>query len=119
MSDIISVLNKNNFNADKILEKWQKTSKKFGITNVDFDLIRIYSRYLDLNILSKKQQDDATRSIIQMNMTDLASILNENFASFEFSFKKAVIDEVGQRILNLAVKSIAFNIQLKIIEYDR
>lgn len=48
--DVLTRISKTDFSVDRQLKKWHAECKKAGIAYIDFELIRIYRRYVDLCI---------------------------------------------------------------------
>ena len=90
------------------------TSKKEGIGYIDFELIRVYRRFVDLNVLSEDEHDIAQKCILEMDMTELASILATHIEKFESLLLSVVDTEKGQAVLKKVTKTITNNIQLKL-----
>ena len=101
-------------NADQILRKWASVCKEEGIYYVDFDLVRVYTRFVDANALSFLDHKNARNAITEMNMSHLALILHDNFAIFKTKVLAELEEEQGQVILKACADSIFENIQLKI-----
>lgn len=116
LQDILSVLDACDYSADKQLKKWDEICKKNGILLVDFELIRIYRRFLDMNVLSHIDKEKASAEILDMNMQGLASILEEHFEAFEDSIIVRLSKEKGQEVLLDTSKTIFDNIQNKLIQ---
>lgn len=113
--DLLSIMEKRKFTSDIILKKWNLICKKNGIAYVDFELIRVYKRYLDLKILDSEKRMKAQISIIEMNMPELAVILEEELPVFMKKLDTFTENEKGQAILKLVTKSIYDNIQYKLM----
>ena len=114
ISDLLNHLLVTDFSVDKQLKKWDMLSKKYGIDFVDFELIRVYRRFVDLNLLSEKEHYLAQRYIVDMSMPKLASILAEHTNKLEVVLLSGVNAEKGQVILKNIVKTITNNIQIKL-----
>lgn len=114
ISDLLNHLLVTDFSVDKQLKKWDMLSKKYGIDVVDFELIRVYRRFVDLNLLSEKEHYLAQRYIVEMSMPKLASILAEHTNKLEVVLLSGVNAEKGQVILKNIVKTITNNIQIKL-----
>ena len=114
VSDLLKRLVISDFAVDKQLSKWDMTSKKEGIGYIDFELIRVYRRFVDLNVLSEDEHDIAQKCILEMDMTELASILATHIEKFESLLLSAVDTEKGQAVLKKVTKTITNNIQLKL-----
>lgn len=114
ISDLLNHLFITDFSVDKQLKKWDMLSKKYGIDFVDFELIRVYRRFVDLNLLSEKEHYLAQRYIVEMSMPKLASILAEHTNKLEVVLLSGVNAEKGQVILKNIVKTITNNIQIKL-----
>lgn len=112
--DLLSRLEKVDFAADKQLTKWDATSKKKGIGYIDFELIRVYRRFVDLNVLTDKEHKEARNHIMAMSMPGLASVLESNIVKFESSLLSKIDNEKGQTLLKKVTKTIITNIQLKL-----
>ena len=114
LKDALSILARTDFNADQILRKWSSVCKEEGVYYVDFDLVRVYSRFVEVNALSSDDHENARNAIIEMDMSQLALILHDNFACFEAKVLKELEKEQGQAILKACADSLFENIQLKI-----
>ena len=119
ISDLLKLLAKQDYSSDRLLKKWNEASKKHKIDYVDFELIRVYRRFVDLEILSKENHQFARYAIETMNMSGLATILNNHFAKFETQVIEAMSSELGQKILKDATKAIMKNIQMKLSQILR
>lgn len=116
LQDILNVLKIKDYNSDKLLKKWNIICKKKGIGYVDFELIRIYRRYVDMDILNEKDHNDAAFAIEKMKMSDLALILEIYFCEFKKKLNLLIEEEKGKSILKMVTKSIFTNIQIKLTE---
>ena len=114
VSDLLGRLKKSDFSSDKQLAKWDKIAKKEGIWYIDFELIRVYRRYVDLGAFSVVDHRKAQNYILAMSMTDLAFILKRNINQFESLLLAAIDNEKGQIVLKRATKTITANIQFKL-----
>ena len=101
-------------NADKQLKKWHDVCKKNGVAYIDFELIRIYRRYVVVGALAEQEHELAKNAILQMKMSDLAEILNNNFEMFQQNIYNDLSEEKGQAFLKMTSKSILKNIQFKL-----
>lgn len=117
--DLLKILSKQDYSADRLLKKWNESSKKYKIDFVDFDLIRVYRRFVDLKILSKDNHQFARYAIETMNMSGLATILNNHFSKFETEVINAMSNELGQKVLKDSTKTIMKNIQMKLSQILR
>ena len=115
--DLLTRLEKIDFAADKQLTKWDVLAKKEGIGYIDFELIRVYRRFVDLDVLTAKEHKDSKRHIMAMSMTGLASILAENIEKFESLLFSAIDNEKGQAVLKKVTKTITNNIQFKLANF--
>lgn len=113
VKDILQILSKNDFAADKILEKWHNLSQKSGVGFVDFELIRIYRRFLDMEIMNISEKESSAKAIVELNMQDLAHILGQKLPFFENKLNACVDHEKGYRYLKRITRSIYNNIQYK------
>ena len=114
VEDILARISKNDFSVDRQLKKWHAECKKAGIAYIDFELIRIYRRYVDLSILSGSDHDKCHQAILMMNMNELATILQDNLDLFSSKIVENLNQEKGQAFLKLATKSIVSNIQMRL-----
>lgn len=112
--DLLTRLNKIDFAADKQLTKWDTIAKKEGIGYIDFELIRVYRRFVDLDVLPAEDHEVAQKYIMTMEMTELASILHAHIKEFELSLLAAIDNEKGQALLRKVSKTITNNIQFKL-----
>ena len=112
--DLLTRLNKIDFAADNQLTKWDTIAKKEGIGYIDFELVRVYRRFVDLDVLPAEDHKAAQKYIMTMEMTELASILHAHIKEFESSLLAAIDNEKGQALLRKASKTITNNIQFKL-----
>ena len=112
--DLLTRLNKIDFAADKQLTKWDTIAKKEGIGYIDFELVRVYRRFVDLDVLPAEDHKAAQKYIMTMEMTELASILHAHIKEFESSLLAAIDNEKGQALQRKVSKTITNNIQFKL-----
>ena len=115
LQDILSRLNKSDYASDKLLAKWNKTSAQIGLYDVDFELIRVLRRYIEMDILNVDQYVKAQNAILDMDMSKLAIILYEHLGEFEFSIYENMKNDVGQSLLKKTAETILANIQIKLM----
>lgn len=114
LADLLSVLSHQGFRADRLLKKWHGICVKNGIGWVDFELLRVYARYVDADVLSEAEQADARRAILELDMPALAALLNDRSQDFERAVLASVSGEAGQELLNSTADAIFRNIQCKL-----
>ncbi len=114
ITDLLIRLSQKDYAVDKQLAKWNVISVKQGFSYVDWELIRVYRRFVDLSILSDSEHDLARNSIASLDMIELAAILDSNLLRFKKELDKMVDGEQGKKILDKVVGTISDNIQLKI-----
>jgi hypothetical protein len=119
LRSIIRELDKIDFDADKQMGEWSKICKTRGITTIDFELIRIYRRYIDLGALPEKKRRLAHLSILNIEMEKLNSILLENFDSFFEKCKKGIEGEKGELTLFHLSETICSEIKYKLEKYGK
>lgn len=112
--DLLEKLYVVDFDVDRQLKKWHDVCKKNGVAYIDFELIRIYRRYVVVGALSDQEHKLAKGLILQMKMPDLAEILNRKFYAFQQNIYNDLSEEKGQAFLKMASKSILKNIQFKL-----
>lgn len=110
---LINAIARDDFNVDKQLSKWHTVSQKVGIEYIDFELIRIYRRYVDVGVLDNDMHERCRKSIINLDMCALAQILNSYLTDFSDAITSVLLDEKGQAFLRLTAKAIIKNIQLR------
>ncbi len=114
IQDLMVKLEKVDYAVDKQLAKWDAICKKSGVEYVDYELIRVYRRYIDLKVLDDNKHDKARNAIKELRMVDLAQILHESIEKFEHRLFCAIDSEQGKMLLSKVTKSIYDNIQLKL-----
>lgn len=117
ISDLLARLQKVDFAVDRQLTKWDALAKKEGIGYIDFELIRVYRRFVDLEVLSADVHKKAQKCILSMSMTGLASILGAYIDKFESLLLAAIDNEKGQAVLKKVTKTITNNIQFKLANF--
>ena len=110
-------MHKVDFAVDKQLTKWDAIAKKEGIGYIDFELIRVYRRFVDLKVLPATEHTKAQSCIMSMSMTELASILEAYIDKFESLLLATIDNEKGQAVLKKVTKAITNNIQLKLANF--
>ena len=114
VKDILVMLSDNDFSPNKILMKWHGICIKNGIGYVDFELIRIFCSFIDLELLSPEERTKSINAIINMEMQELALILEVKFSEFKEKMDYCIAKEKGQSYLKNITKSIYNNIQYKL-----
>ena len=112
--DVLNAIAKFDFNCDKLLHKWATVCKSEGILYVDFELLRVYLRFVEAKALIGQVHQSAYQAILEMDMPKLALILNDNLASFEKIVLKNIEQENGHTLLKACVDTIFDNIQMKL-----
>jgi len=113
LADLLALLKLNDFAVDKQMQKWDFICKKNGISVIDFEFIRVYRRYVDLEILSAEEHLYAQEAIQNMDMPCLASILKKKAEAFESKVTSVLDSEKGQNVLKVATEEIFRNIKIK------
>lgn len=114
LADLLSALARQDFRADRLLKKWHDACVKSGMGLVDFELIRVYTRYLDAKVLSPEERPAARRAILELDMPALATLLSQRSGDFEAAVLASVDGEAGQELLNTTAQAIFRNIQCKL-----
>lgn len=114
LADLLSALARQDFRADRLLKKWHDACVKSGMGLVDFELIRVYTRYLDAKVLSPEERTAARRAILELDMPALATLLSQRSGDFETAVLASVDGEAGQELLNTTAQAIFRNIQCKL-----
>lgn len=117
VSDLLARLQKVDFAVDKQLTKWDALAKKDGVGYIDFELIRVYRRFIDLEVLPADEHKRAQSCIMSMSMTELASILGAYIDKFELLLLAAIDNEKGQAVLKKVTKTITNNIHFKLANF--
>lgn len=115
--DLLAKLSESDFDADKLLSKWNSISKKKGIQYIDFELMRVYRRFIEVDLLNEEQHQKAKNCILTFDMSLLAHILKEHMDFFQNKLLCILDSENGQSILKKAAKSISQNIHFKLDGY--
>ncbi len=114
LQDILDAIARFDFNCDKLLSKWASICKSENIFRVDFELIRVYLRFVETKALIGQVHQNARQAILEMDMPKLALILNDNLAPFEKAVLKSIEQENGHALLKACVDTIFDNIQMKL-----
>ena len=114
VKDILKRLEAEDFSSDKQFAKWNIICKKNGIEYIDFELLRVYRRFVDLDVLLDKAHSKARKAIVEMDMIELASILNTNQKKFEQKLLEVIDEEQGLKLLKKVSRTISDNIQMKL-----
>ena len=84
---------------------------------VDFELIRIYRRFVNVGVFNKCEHQEARNAISEMNMINLATLLEQNFDVFKQKILTMNDQELGQKLLNSTSEAIFKNIQIKFSQF--
>ena len=114
LRSILEVLELKDYDADKQMIIWSKICQKSGIRYIDFELIRIYRRYMDLKSLSEKSHHLAQISIKNFDMERLGEILLEEIESFSNNCRACLKGEEGQITLFRSSEIIINEIKFKL-----
>lgn len=117
LKDILVRLENSDFDADKLLAKWSKTINKSAMIDIDFELIRVYRRYVELNVFDNENHKKARASIEATDMNMLASILSRYFNDFKAAVRDAIEEDIGKSLLNQTAKVIFKEIQMKLSDF--
>jgi len=117
VNDLLESLEAVDFAADKQLLKWDSIAKKEGIGYIDFELIRVYRRFVDLGTFDTVAHANAQRHIKTMSMVELAALLSKHINKFEVLLLSVLDDEKGRNVLKKATKTIMDNIQYKLSNF--
>lgn len=115
--DLLNNLSSRDYDADKQLQKWHSVCRKNGIGYIDFELIRIYRRFVDVGVFNEHDHCVAQKAISEMKMLDLATILEQNFDTFKQKIAIMNDQELGQKLLNSTSEAIFKNIQIKFSQF--
>ena len=115
--DLLKNLSRCDFNADNQLQRWNQICKKGGIDYIDFELIRVYRRYVDVDVLAAPEHAAARDAILEMDMSKLALILWQNFNAFKERILALNNKELGQKLIKTTSGAIFENIQMKISQF--
>ena len=116
LREVLAILAQNDFDCDKILARWDSTFKKEGIGYLDFELVRVYRRFVAVGALDEKEHERAHKAICEMNTARLALTLQDHMPAFEAILMSTLSDEKGQAIIKAAMKTVMDNLQFKIFD---
>ena len=114
IKDLMGKLASIDYEVDKQMAKWNVVCKKNGVEYIDYELIRVYRRYVDLEMLDEKKHEKAKNAIQELKMVELAQILYACLDDFEKKLLSIIDTEQGQKLLKKVTKSIYDNIQFKL-----
>lgn len=117
LTHLLEELGKNDFNFDRQLQKWNDVCKKSGYYGIDFELIRVYRRYVETNSLAEPDHRACKQAILRMDMSGLAIVLDQNRDEFRKRVNAQFENDQGQTILRKAADAIMANIQIKISQF--
>lgn len=115
IKDLMGKLVSIDYEVDKQMAKWDVVCKKNGVEYIDYELIRVYRRYIDLGVLDEKKHEKAKNAIQELKMVELAQILYAGLDNFEKKLLSIIDTEQGQKLLSKVTKSIYDNIQFKLL----
>ena len=77
----------------------------------------MYRRYIDVGVLTGTEHKNARKAILDMNMTELATVLEQKFDVFKRSVSAMNDQELGQALLKGTSETIFKNIQMKLSQF--
>lgn len=115
--DLLRILARCDFDADKQLQRWDQVCRKAGISYIDFELIRVYRRYVDGGVLTAVEHENAKKAILKLDMTELATVLQQKLDVFKRKVASMNDQEFGQKLLKITSETIFKNIQMKLSQF--
>ena len=112
--DLLGKLVEIDFDVDRSMSKWNVIFKKQGIEYLDWELVRIYRRFVELDVLDDEAHRSAQTMIMKMDMSSLAFLLDDNYSLFAKSVMDSIQRENGKELLESVASIISDNIQMKL-----
>lgn len=116
LHSILGKLEPSDYDADTQLATWSKATKKEGQQLFDFDLIRLYRRYVALDVLPSDAHSLAREAIRFGNTKILDSILNQHIKDFYNKINTCFEGELGEQSIRCKTERFYGRIQLKLSE---
>jgi len=113
---LLERMSKNNYSGDKQLTVWAKAFSDSSLP-IDFELIRLYRRFVDIGVLSVDMQNEAKNSIMALDMTGLSQILLHHFEVFKEEVDNLLSGESGEKLLLDTTSLIYRYLQTKLTNY--
>ncbi|WP_434510489.1 hypothetical protein [Desulfitobacterium sp. AusDCA] len=118
LRDLLYILASNDFDADKQMAIWSRAFSKQTDLKTDFELIRLYRRFVMLEVLSKFDHSSAHDAIVHGNLGELGSILYKNLNGFKNKIMEFSEREQGVNIIANASRRILDSIQLRLSDIE-
>lgn len=114
VKDVLEKLSEVDYDVDRAMSKWDTIFKKQGIEYMDWELVRIYRRFVELDALDDEAHRSAQSMIMKMDMSGVASLLEDNYSLFENRVMNSIQKENGKTVLEMVASTISDNIQIKL-----
>lgn len=117
LRELLKRFEKCDYEADKQFQRWDLVCKTNEIDDVDFQLIRVYRRFVEAGVLDGRSHRAAQKAILAMNRPGLVAVLEENFEAFRKRILAGKDPALGQRLLEDAAEAIFKNVQMKFPQF--
>lgn len=111
---IIDRLESRDYDEDNQLIFWSRVCRNSTYSFIDFELIRIYRRFVELGVLPEKDHIAARISIRQLENENLSSILLNHLESFRKKCNELIEVELGKQSLFRSSEIICSEISYKL-----
>ena len=108
LKDLFANLAQNDFEADELFKVWARGAKEY----FNFDALRLFVRYKELECLNEKELDDAKKAILALDSIKLCSLLQGCFPTFCEKVRMLYANEQGKKLLDSAAKIVFEQIQM-------
>jgi len=115
LKDILNELVKDDFSRDDLLKTWAKAYDKDG-TGIDFTLVRLYRRYVELSCLTTDEHLNAQQAILSLNMDALRSILTDAFSAFQGAVREKTEHDVGKAVIAEVEEKLFTKLQISFFD---
>lgn len=115
LKDLLNELVKDDFSRDDLLKTWAKAYDKDG-TGIDFTLVRLYRRYIELGCLSSVEHSSAQQAILSLNIDFLRKILTDAFESFKSAVREKTEHDAGKVLISEVEEKLFTKLQISFFE---
>lgn len=113
LQNLVRELKPNKYRADEQMAIWAKVCKSVHLP-LDFELVRLYGRFIDLGVFDKDTLIQAEKAIENLDNHSLGVILFSRFNDFRSKITDYAKNEQGEKALLNATDVICKSIQLKL-----
>jgi len=118
LKDLFAALAVEDFSEDKLLGTWVNAMRLNKAPLFEFELVRLYRRYVELGCLDDAAHLVARKAILELRGEGLREVLKDHYEAFEAKVLEASGDDHGEEVLRRAAQSVLEHFQVTFFATD-